>query len=377
MELHMPRLPGARLAAAALLAATALSCSDASAPSGANRANPTTAPLAQSATKQGPTLTPQASGTTARLIGVHAVNQNVAWVSGDGGTFAVTTDGGATWHPGVVPGAEALQFRDVQGVSATEAYLLSIGTGSDSRIYHTTDGGASWDLQFQNEDPDAFYDCFAFWTPNRGFAYSDGVDGRFPVIRTTDGETWQDIGDNLPAAQEGEFAFASSGTCTAAQGGKRGWIGTGGLGDARILATTDGGDTWTAYSTPIVQGDPGGGSGIFTIDFRDPHRGILAGGDLVREAEVLPNVARTDDGGATWELATPFPFGTVFGLSYVNKSGLPAVFAVARGGVAWSPDEGDTWNELPDFLDFWAVSFANQHAGWMVGGGGRIVKISF
>jgi photosystem II stability/assembly factor-like uncharacterized protein len=76
-------------------------------------------------------------------------------------------------------------------------------------------------------------------------------------------------------------------------------------------------------------------------------------------------------------LATPFPFGTVFGLSYVNKAGLPAVFAVARGGVAWSPDEGETWHELPDFLDFWAVSFANQHAGWMVGGEGRIVKISF
>ena len=115
----MPRFPGDRLAAAALLAATALSCSDASAPSDANRASPTTATLAQSATKQGPTLTPQASGTTARLIGVNAVNQKVAWVSGVGGTFAVTTDGGATWHPGVVPGAEALEFRDVQGVSAT------------------------------------------------------------------------------------------------------------------------------------------------------------------------------------------------------------------------------------------------------------------
>ena len=139
----MTRLPGARLAAASLLAATALSCSDASAPSDANRASP-----AQSALKRDPTLTPQSSGTTAQLIGVHAVNQNVAWVSGVGGTFAVTTDGGATWDSGVVPGAEALQFRDVQGVSATEAYLLSIGNGTDSRIYHTTDGGASWDLQF-------------------------------------------------------------------------------------------------------------------------------------------------------------------------------------------------------------------------------------
>ena len=141
----MPRALSSRVAAAALLTATTLSCSDATDPT-----SPAAVNLTQAATKRGPTLTSQSSGTTERLIGVHAVNQNVAWVSGTGGTFAVTTDGGATWHPGVVPGAEALQFRDVEGVSAKEAYLLSIGPGSDSRIYHTSDGGATWDLQFQN-----------------------------------------------------------------------------------------------------------------------------------------------------------------------------------------------------------------------------------
>ncbi|MGH7571525.1 MAG: hypothetical protein ACREMK_06745 [Gemmatimonadota bacterium] len=94
----MPRAAATLVAAAALLAAPGLSCSDASNPS-----SPTTANLAQAATKRGPTLTPQASGTTARLIGVHAVNQKVAWVSGADGTFAVTTDGGATWHPASCP----------------------------------------------------------------------------------------------------------------------------------------------------------------------------------------------------------------------------------------------------------------------------------
>jgi hypothetical protein len=34
---------------------------------------------------------------------VHAVNQNVAWVSGVDGTFAVTTDGDATWRPASCP----------------------------------------------------------------------------------------------------------------------------------------------------------------------------------------------------------------------------------------------------------------------------------
>ena len=109
------------------------------------------------------------------------VNKRVVWASGRGGTFAVTTDGGATWRAGVVPGAESLQFRDVEGVSDKVAYLLSIGNGTDSRIYKTTDGGSTWSQQFQNQDPNAFFDCFAFWTPKRGFAQSDSVNGQFPV----------------------------------------------------------------------------------------------------------------------------------------------------------------------------------------------------
>src|SRR5947199_2597380 len=152
--------------------------------------------LADHSRPRRPTLTPQSSGTTQGLIAVSPVSARVVWASGRGGTFVVTSDGGQTWRAGVVPGAEALQFRDVQGVSDRVAYLLSIGTGTDSRIYKTTDGGATWTIQFQNQDPSAFYDCFAFWTPRRGLAQSDSVNGRFPVIRTTDGQTRQDIGGN-------------------------------------------------------------------------------------------------------------------------------------------------------------------------------------
>ena len=142
-----------------------------------------------------PVLTPQQSGTLNRLQAVSPVDSRVVWASGVGGTYVVTTDGGATWRAGVVAGAEQLQFRDVQGVSATVAFLLSAGVGPASRIYKTEDGGASWSLQFQSLDPEAFYDCFAFWTARRGIAMSDAVNGRFPVIQTTDGTTWTDIGD--------------------------------------------------------------------------------------------------------------------------------------------------------------------------------------
>src|SRR6202050_3264805 len=106
-----------------------------------------------------PTLTPQTSGTTQLLIAVSPVNSRVVWAAGTGGTYVVTTDGGSTWKSGVVPGAEALQFRDVQGVSDRVAYLMSIGDNTgDFKIYKTEDAGAHWTIQFTNTTVNAFYD---------------------------------------------------------------------------------------------------------------------------------------------------------------------------------------------------------------------------
>ncbi|MEO8726618.1 MAG: hypothetical protein ABI383_10915 [Acidobacteriaceae bacterium] len=358
-----------------------------------------------------PTLTPQQSGTINRLQAISPVSTKVVWASGVAGTYTLTTDGGKTWKPGVVPGAEALQFRDVQGVSDKIAYLLSSGTGTDSRIYKTEDGGLTWTLQFENQNPNAFYDCFAFWTPRRGITMSDSVNGRFPVIRTTDGATWQDIGDLLPPALPGEAAFAASGTCVATQGRQRAWIGTGGATEARILATTDGGDTWNAYTTPVVQGTPS--SGIFSVDFRDHAHGLIGAGDLSAPNAFSNNVARSSDGGKTWHLAAGTPFtGAIYGLSYVRtldkddrddegndspsapsalqapakgrnhhdddgQQYVRAVVATGPAGAAWSSNEGTTWHLLPGVLNYWAVAFASPHAGWLVGTDGRILKITF
>ena len=332
-----------------------------------------------------PTFTPQNSGTTATLIGISPVDSKVVWASGTGGTFVVTTDGGTHWHAGVVPGAEGLQFRDVQGISDKVAYLLSIGTGTDSRIYKTTDGGATWSLVFTNQNPDGFYDCFAFWNSKRAVVMGDSINGRFPILRTTDGATFQDIGDNVPPALPGEAGFASSGTCITAQGGKRAWFTTGGATPARVIATTDGGDTWNAYPTPLVSGPPSGG---FSIAFRDARHGILGGGDLSNPTGVSNNFARSSDGGATWELATPAPINeAIFGVAYVpgagdagigsdNRAG-HTIVATGRKGTAWSPDEGDTWVALPDLIGYWTVAFANPKAGWLAGMNGQIVKVSF
>lgn len=334
-----------------------------------------------------PTLTPQNSDTTESLIAVSPVNPQVVWASGRNGTFTKTTDGGQTWHAGVVPGAETLQFRDVEGVSDKVAYLLSIGNGPDSRIYKTSDGGATWTLQFQNQVAAAFYDCFAFWTPNRGLTHGDSVEGRFPDLRTTDGTTWHDIGDILPPALPGEFSFASSGTCVATQGGQRAWIATGGASPSRVLATTDGGNTWDAYSTPLRGSES---AGVFSVAFRNAKNGFIGGGDLGENVPPFPQTARSTDGGKTWTLTESQPeIGTVFGVAYVQGTGNGssgdhdkfshghAVVVTGPGGAAWTPDEGDTWYTLPGVTGYWGVGSAGPKATWLVGPNGTILKVSF
>ncbi len=337
-----------------------------------------------------PTVTPQNSGTTQGLIAVSPVNSRVVWASGRGGTFVVTTDGGQTWRAGVVAGAEALQFRDVQGVSDKVAYLLSIGSGTDSRIYKTTYCGATWTLQFQNQTAAAFYDCFAFWTPSDGIAQSDSVNGRFPVIRTTDGTTWHDIGDNLPLSLDGESSFASSGTCVAAQGKSNAWIVTGGASPSRVLATEDRGDNWNAYNSPL-RGSPS--AGIFSVAFRDAQHGIIGGGDLDPAAPPFDQTATSRDGGKTWTITPEQPnIGTLFGLAYAGEVGIGrgpsgvahdnananrTVVVTGPGGSAWTPDEGNTWFNLPGVSGCWGVAFGSPKVGWLVGTGGQIQRIDF
>src|SRR5262245_42921449 len=105
----------------------------------------------------------QTINTDADFRGLSVVSATVAWVGGTKGTFGRTVDGGNTWTVGTVAGAEKLDFRAVRAFGEETAYLMSAGPGEGSRIYKTMDGGKTWSLQFNNAEPDAFYDAIAFW----------------------------------------------------------------------------------------------------------------------------------------------------------------------------------------------------------------------
>jgi photosystem II stability/assembly factor-like uncharacterized protein len=302
--------------------------------------------------------------------GLCAVSANVAWVSGTKGTYGRTTDAGKTWFVGTVPGADKLDFRDVEAFGESTAYLLSAGPGEDSRIYKTTDGGKSWVLQFKNPDREGFLNALAFWDDKRGVALGDPVQGQFQLIATEDGgANWKRLsGINLPPALPNEGAFAASGTCLIAHGKKDIWFSTGGAKTARVFHSPDRGQNWTVTETPMGAGVAS--AGIFSIAFRDLDHGLIVGGDYRKPNDSGATAAVTSDGGKTWTLLDkPFPYRSA--VAWAKDRWI----AVGTTGSDASQDDGVTWKAL-DRNNYNSVAFTKAGEGWAAGPKGRVAKFA-
>jgi photosystem II stability/assembly factor-like uncharacterized protein len=311
------------------------------------------------------------TGSTASLRGLSAVSASTAWSSGSGGTVLRTVDRGATWQAVGPPGTEALQFRDIEAFDADHAVILSIGNGSDSRIYVTSDAGQSWTLAFENDDPNAFYDCMTFFDDRRGLALSDPPDGnKFRILSTSNGgQTWHVVSPaGMPPALAGEFAFAASGQCIASDHGHRAWIGTGGAEQARVFRSDDRGQTWSVSATPILSGPS---AGIFALTFNGQQRGLAVGGDFALPTSSPDNFASTKNGGSTWQLEPAAPPEYRSGAAWVNGH---TAIAVGPSGSDVSTNGGTTWQRFDDG-SLHTTDCASPVACWASGADGRIAYL--
>ncbi len=315
----------------------------------------------------------QTVDSTASFRGLSVVNDKIVWASGTGGTVIKTTDGGKTWKVMTVPGAEKLDFRDIEAFDANTAYILSIGNGENSRIYKTTDGGTTWKLQFKANDPKLFFDAIACKNSSRCFAMADPVNGSFPLIVTGDGGAhWHFWPVWFPQTAEGEASFAASGTCLILyRSGKSEVIAivSGGTSsNVYQLALDDLSMDFVRYNTPIVQGSAG--SGIFSIAMFDRSNGVIVGGNYEKPNEAKDNLAFTTDGGVTWKLGTGLS-GYRSAVAYIDKN---TIIAVGTNGSDLSVDDGKTWTKFGS-EDLNAVAAKGKKAVWAVGPKGMIVKM--
>ncbi len=318
---------------------------------------------------------PLDGGTTASFRGLSAVSDNVVWVSGTGGTWGRTTDGGDTWVMRSVPGAEELDFRDVDAFDESTAYLMSAGPGEASRIYKTIDGGETWQLQHTNPSPEGFYDGMAFWDAERGLLYGDPVDGRFVVLTTRDGgATWSRVPEaGMPPSLEGEAGFAASGSGLAVADGGHAWFGTGGPA-GRVFHSSDYGESWTVAETPMQSGESS--MGIFSLAVSGDRHAVVVGGNYTEPESTAGNAARTLDGGETWQAieGSP-PAGYRSGVAFAPGTNGRVLVAVGTSGSDFSLDGGKTWTLLGT-ENFNAVSFGDSSCGAFASGPeGRLARL--
>lgn len=316
----------------------------------------------------------QDGGTGASLRGVCVVSDKAAWFSGTEGTVGRTIDGGATWTLLHIPAADAIDFRDIEAFDQNTALVM--GVASPAKFYKTVDGGKTWRLVYDNHRDDVFFNAMDFWDRTNGIAVSDPVDGRFLLIRTADGgDTWQEIPfEHRPAAIPGEAQFAASGTCLRVQGTHDVRFVTGGAA-ARLFYSTDRGDHWRVMETPIIKGLSS--SGIYSVAFSGPDRGIVTGGDYKTTDQRTGGAAITHDSGKSW---IPVPEKWIGGLRECALLFPPpyenTILVIGPTGAEFSVDDGATWTAT-NITDIHSVDLVpSGTGGWGVGADGKVVRFT-
>jgi len=118
---------------------------------------------------------------------------------------------------------------------------------------------------------------------------------------------------------DGEGAFAASNSCISILPGTADsniWFASGGK-VARVFHSADRGQSWQVSDTPLIHGPDS--AGIFSIAFRDPLHGVIAGGDYKQPNRDGPNLAFTEDGGKSWTLSPLHPLAYFSAAAYDRK----------------------------------------------------------
>jgi photosystem II stability/assembly factor-like uncharacterized protein len=224
----------------------------------------------------------QTSGVTSYLYSVKAVNANVAWAAGGGGTVLRTTNSGTNWT-GV--GGGRIGTADIYNIDALDANTAFVTTSpAATYIFRTTNAGTSWDTVFTQAS--GFINAIKMFDATNGIAEGDPVGGKWTIARTTNGgTTWARIATE-PAQVGGEFG-TQNGLSTV--GTTHIWYNsnTGG----RIYRSTNGGQTWTTGTAPT------GVTATSNVWFNNTQYGVAT-------SSSSNAVFRSIDGGATWSSVT-------------------------------------------------------------------------
>jgi photosystem II stability/assembly factor-like uncharacterized protein len=250
------------------------------------------------------------------------------------------------------------------------AYVWVVG--APDVVIGSADGGATWHLRHRRPDGDIMTGdlwAVAFGDARHGWAVRRGIGSPVATVLTTAdaGNTWR---WQYSGPKDGRLlAVAAVGARHAWAVGDQRLPGYGEQGKGLVVATSDGGATWTRQRLPA-------GLVPFRVAFTDAHHGwLVAEGASLVDYHVLA----TSDGGRHWRVSYSAPSG--INLRDVAAVGPNRCWAVGyreqpqSGFVARTADGGRRWQELASVSHGWldAVSFPDAEHGWAVGPEGTVL----
>ena len=261
----------------------------------------------------------------------------------------------AIWEP--VNVKEDLKLMSVHFVTPEEGWVAG---GRDELnggvILHTKDGGANWEIQLGDpQSSDRPYGQLQFLTSTIGWATQSTSGGDHNLLGTADGKAWSAGG--TVAQHRTDYAFTSA------------QVGFATAGDA-IQRTQDGGQHWQPAYQCRVKAEVNGLTRDMACDFEkmffvNASVGYAISQSLSGGAGFV--LARTNDGGETWEAAVILPGldGKEGGLWFTGeKHGVlrtidAKMFYTDDGGKSWTGASGQGVGK-PE------IRFADSEVGWMV-----------
>jgi photosystem II stability/assembly factor-like uncharacterized protein len=277
------------------------------------------------------------------------IDHNNGWVIGDSGRISHTIDGGTSWTP-----QQSGTKSFLRCMSFTNPSHGCIG-GQDNSIGLTTDGGISWTWSHPAGNSLKTYMAVSFVGDNTGWI----VDNFGGILHTSDGgQTWvPQISGVSRAITAVQFLDTQEGWATAVP--------------SFVLHTTNGGTSWTVITLDTLSF---GATVVFDdIHFVNGSVGWVALNTLATST-VHPNpMVATSDGGRTWTLQATPEGNLVTGVSFLNTS---VGWATAENGILSTSDGGKTWAwqlNQPDVL-FTDICQAGQTRLWTLSWTGKVYR---
>jgi len=310
------------------------------------------------------------------LYGLTLVGQQDLLACGEKGTLLRSTDGGIRWHSLKSPTKRALSSLAFSGNTA-------VAVGSYGAMVSTVDSGRTWSSQLPEKEKSLSSISFAdqehglvaggeemlLWSSDGGRTWTSSktLPGRYiwsgcllnpqtavglgeggVIFRTADaGATWKQVATGIDyGLRRMKFVDENLGLA---------------VGYSAIIATEDGGKTWTRRSVPGRIGD----CSLIGIACADKSRWLVVGTQGV--------ILVSEDGGRTWTSQSSPAKKILRGAAWSDPR---TATVVGDGGLILQSVDGTGWTERKSGTThkLYAVDYASPSTGFAVGEFGTILR---